>query len=273
MAARSTRGAISPKPVNEKLLRAALRKLRLGGLRFYQTIGSTSDVALAWATDGARDLSLVCAEEQTQGRGRGDRHWVTNSESALAFSLVLRPGEKESANVQFYAVLGVLAVSQVLEAMGLHPQIKWPNDVLLNRKKVCGILAESVWMGERVDSVVLGIGINVRPESIPEAERLMFPATSLESELNRSMERETILRDVLYALLEWRPRVGSEEFMQAWEERLAFRGEAVTVSAEEKLICRGQVIGLERDGGLRLLGENGKIVSVQFGEVNLRPVV
>jgi BirA family biotin operon repressor/biotin-[acetyl-CoA-carboxylase] ligase len=273
MAAPSTHGTISPKPVNEKSLRAALRKLRLGGLRFYQTIGSTSDAALAWATDGAPDLSLVCAEEQTQGRGRGDRRWITNPESALAFSLVLRPAEKESASVPFYSALGALAVSQVLEAMGLHPQIKWPNDVLLNRKKVCGILAESVWMGEWVDSVVLGIGVNVWPESVPAQERLMFPATSLESELGRSVDRVAVLRDVLSALLEWRPRLGSDAFLRAWEDRLAFRGETVTVSAEGKPVFRGQVLGLEPDGGLRLLGENGKIVPVQFGEVNLRPVV
>jgi BirA family biotin operon repressor/biotin-[acetyl-CoA-carboxylase] ligase len=259
--------------MNERSLRAALRMLRLGGLRFYQTIGSTSDVALAWATDGARDLSLVCAEEQTQGRGRGDRRWFTNPGFALAFSLVLRPAEKESASVPFYSVLGALAVSQVLEGLGLHPQIKWPNDVLLNRKKVCGILAESVWMGERVDSVVLGIGINIRPESVPVQELLMFPATSLESELGRSVDRVTILRDILSALVEWRPRLGTDTFLQAWEERLAFRGEMVTVSAEGKPVFHGQILGLERNGSLRLLGDNGKIIPVQFGEVNLRPVV
>jgi BirA family transcriptional regulator, biotin operon repressor / biotin---[acetyl-CoA-carboxylase] ligase len=259
--------------VNERSLRAALRKLRLGGLRFYQTIGSTSDAALAWATDGARDLSLVCAEEQTHGRGRGNRQWITNPGSALAFSLIIHPAEKESANIPFYSALGALAVSQVLLDWGLHPQVKWPNDVLLNRKKVCGILAESIWMGERVDSVVLGIGINVHPESVPKQEMLNFPATSLESELGRSVDRVTVLRDVLSALIEWRPRLGSEEFLRAWGERLAFLSETVIISLEEKVIYRGQVLGLERDGCLRLLGENGKIIPVQFGEVNLRPVV
>jgi BirA family biotin operon repressor/biotin-[acetyl-CoA-carboxylase] ligase len=259
--------------MNEKSLRAALRKLRLGGLHFYQTIGSTSDVALAWATDGARDLSLVCAEEQTQGRGRGDRRWITHLESALAFSLVLRPAEKESASIPLFSALGALAVSQVLENLDLHPQVKWPNDVLLERRKVCGILAESVWMGERVDSVVLGIGINIRPESVPPQEMLMYPATSLESELGRSVDRELVLRDILSALIEWRPRLGTDAFLRAWENWLAFREETVTVSAGGKLICRGQVLGLERDGGLRLLDKNGKIISVQFGEVSLRPVV
>jgi BirA family biotin operon repressor/biotin-[acetyl-CoA-carboxylase] ligase len=121
--------------------------------------------------------------------------------------------------------------------------------------------------------VVLGIGVNVWPESVPAQERLMFPATSLESELGRSVDRVAVLRDVLSALLEWRPRLGSDAFLRAWEDRLAFRGETVTVSAEGKPVFRGQVLGLEPDGGLRLLGENGKIVPVQFGEVNLRPVV
>lgn len=259
--------------MNEKSLQAALRNLRLGGLRFYRTIGSTSDVALAWAADGARDLSLVCADEQTCGRGRGARRWITNPGSALAFSLVLRPAENETANIPLYSALGALAVSQAIESLGLHPQVKWPNDVLLNRKKVCGILAESVWMGERVDSAVLGIGVNIRPESVPPQDMLLYPATSLEAELGRSVERESFLRDILSALIEWRSHLGTDTFLRAWEERLAFRGETVSLSAEGKPVCRGQVLGLARDGNLRLLDENGKTISVQFGEVNLRPVV
>ena len=273
MAPRSTHGATSLNGMNEESLRTTLGSLPLGGLRYYQTIGSTNDAGLAWAAEGARDLSVIFAEEQTRGRGRGKRLWISNPESSLAFSLVLRPTEVESAEIPLYSALGALAVTVVLEGLGLQPQIKWPNDVLLNRKKVCGILAESVWMGEVIDSVVLGIGVNVLRESIPAAERLIFPATSLESELRRSVERGSVLCDILTECIKWRPRLGTDEFIRAWEARLAFRGETVLVSAEGKPVCLGQVLGLERDGSLRLLEQNNKIGLVQFGEVSLRPVV
>jgi BirA family biotin operon repressor/biotin-[acetyl-CoA-carboxylase] ligase len=155
----------------------------------------------------------------------------------------------------------------------LTPQIKWPNDILLNRRKVCGILAESVWLGESVESVVMGIGINVGPDSVPPQEKISFPATSLESETHRRLDRLSILRNILSALVEWRPRLGTVEFLKDWDERLAFRGEAVEVREEGKCPRAGQVSGLERDGGLRLLGEDGEFFVVQLGEVRLRPVL
>jgi BirA family biotin operon repressor/biotin-[acetyl-CoA-carboxylase] ligase len=259
--------------VNAKSIRAALRKLPLGGLRFYQTIDSTSDMALAWAAAGARDLSLVAADGQTRGRGRGGRPWLTPPGSALAFSLVLRPGPVERDIIPLYSALGALAVAQTLEGIGLAPQIKWPNDVLLDRRKVCGILAESVWLGEKVDSLVLGIGVNVGPESVPPAEMLAFPAACLESAAGRALDRPVLLGGILSALLEWRPRLGTDAFLQAWERRLAFRGETVEVWAQGMPARAGQVLGLERDGGLRLLGEGGQPFAVRFGEVRLRPVI
>jgi BirA family biotin operon repressor/biotin-[acetyl-CoA-carboxylase] ligase len=259
--------------MNEKTLRNALRDLPMGGIRFYKTTGSTNDDALAWATEGVPDLSLVAADGQTQGRGRGGNAWFTPPGSALAFSLVLRPRGEETAYIPLFSALGALAVARALEDIGMNPQIKWPNDVLLNRRKVCGILAEAVWLGESVESIVLGIGINVSRDSVPPPEALGFPATSLESETNRNMERMPLLRNILSALIEWRPRLGTVVFLKAWEERLAFRGEAVWLRAEGMPMVSGVVSGLERDGGLRLTGEDGKSFVVQFGEVQLRPVL
>lgn len=259
--------------MNEASLRTALQSIPLGGLRYYQTIGSTNDAAFAWASEGAQDLSLIVAEEQTQGRGRGKRQWITNPESSLAFSMVLYPDGVESVVLPLYSALGALAVSEALEMAGLHPQIKWPNDVLLNRKKVCGILAESVWSGERVDRVVLGIGVNVKPGSIPPQETLLFPTTCIESEIGLPMDRVSIMRDILSMLIKWRQTLGSKDFIQAWDEHLAFRGEWVVVSTEGKPVYSGRVTGLEEDGGLRLEDDTGKTISVQFGEVSLRPVV
>jgi BirA family biotin operon repressor/biotin-[acetyl-CoA-carboxylase] ligase len=176
--------------MDERTLRKTLSDILLGGLRTFEQIGSTNDVALAWAADGAPDLALVCAEEQTSGRGRGDRRWFTSPGTALAFSLVLRPLTCEEQSVPLFSGLGAVAVCEALEMRGLHPEIKWPNDVLLNRRKVCGVLVEAVWMGDKVDCIVLGIGVNVKPEAIPPSDQLNFPATSIEAEMEKSVRSE-----------------------------------------------------------------------------------
>ena len=149
--------------MNARALRRILSDLPLGGVRYYPQISSTNDAALAWAAEGAADLALVIADEQTAGRGRVGRSWITPAGAALACSLVLRPAVEEGESIALYSALGALAVVSALEEKyGLNPEIKWPNDVLVRGRKLCGILAETVWLGSQAESVVLGIGLNVR---------------------------------------------------------------------------------------------------------------
>jgi BirA family biotin operon repressor/biotin-[acetyl-CoA-carboxylase] ligase len=261
--------------MDERNLRNALSGIPLCGLRYFEQTGSTNDIALAWAAAGAPDLALVYAEEQTAGRGRGSRRWFTPAGAALAFSLVLRPLPGVEPSIPLFSALGALAVCEVLRKLGLQPQIKWPNDVLLNRCKVCGILAESVWLGEKVESIVLGVGLNIKPESIPPPDQLNFPATCLEDELSpprhpiQSRERAELLAQILQSVLAWRPLVSTGTFLQALEGLLAFRGEMVEIWADEQVINSGRLDGLEQDGSLRLLPSQGQAFTVRFGEVHL----
>ena len=265
--------------MDERALRTALSSIPLGGVRFFEQTGSTNDIALAWAVAGAPDLALVYAEEQTAGRGRGSHSWFTPRGAALAFSLIIQPLPGQEQSTPFFTALGALAVCEVLAAQGLHPEIKWPNDVLINRQKVCGILAESVWTGDKVDSLVLGVGLNINPEAVPPPDRLNFPATCLEAELSapqhllKNFERVILLKQILQAVLHWRDLVGTGIFMHTWERRLAFRGEPVEIWTDGQEIRKGQVDGLEQDGSLRLLSPQGQVFLVQFGEVHLRAVV
>jgi BirA family transcriptional regulator, biotin operon repressor / biotin---[acetyl-CoA-carboxylase] ligase len=264
--------------MDERTLRRALSTIPLGGLRYFEQTGSTNDAALAWAVAGAPDLALVYTEEQTAGRGRGSRRWFTPPRTALAFSLVFRPLSGEEQSIPLFSALGALAVCEVLEAQGLHPEIKWPNDVLLNQRKVCGILAESIWMGEKVDSIVLGVGLNIKPQAVPPPAHLTFPATCLEAELPsprhgmKTVEQAALLQHILHATLHWRDLLGSDLFLHAWENRLAFRGEQVEIWVDGQALRTGQVDSLGQDGSLRLLSPQGQVFAVQFGEVHLRPV-
>ena len=258
--------------MDENTFRKLLSDLPLKSLRYFEQIGSSNDEALAWAADGAPDLSLVYAEEQTSGRGRMGRAWFTPPGAALAFSLILRPKEIERENIGLFSGLGALALVSALRKYGIAAQVKWPNDVLINRRKTAGILVETVWMGAEAESVVLGMGINVAPESVPPPEMLNFPATCILSEAPTPVERFDLLHSLLAELISLRPRLASEAFLRAWDESLAFRGETVQVWAGEAEPILGQVAGLETDGSLRLSLGGGEIRGVRFGEVHLRPL-
>ncbi len=257
--------------MNQSELKKTLAKLPLGDVRYFDSIGSTNNEALAWATSGAKDVSLVIADEQTEGRGRLDRKWFTPKGTALAFSLILQPTAEEKSHLTRTVGLAALAVIDVLRTRGLTAQIKWPNDVLLNGRKVAGILAESVWSGEEVDCVVIGIGMNILKGAVPSAELLQFPATSLEESLGPAVEREKILHDILAGMIALRPHIGTDSFIASWEKALAYRGEQVQVDEGSGILITGKLLGLESDGSLRLRTDDDKSITVQFGDVRLRP--
>ncbi len=253
-------------------LQQTLADLPLPAIRTFDTIGSTNDEALAWAEADAMDGSLVVADQQTKGRGRLGRAWVTNPGAALAFSLILRPTVAEQENLGLFSPLAGLAVCLALQGLGLPAEIKWPNDVLLARRKTCGILAESAWQAGQVHGVVVGIGINIAPASVPPADQVQFPATCVEEQLGRQLDRWKLLHAVLESFFEWRSRLGSAEFFRAWEERLAFKGEQVTLKNSGGQSFDGLLLGVNDQGNLRLRMDDGTEKMVSVGDVHLRPV-
>jgi BirA family biotin operon repressor/biotin-[acetyl-CoA-carboxylase] ligase len=141
---------------------AVLKDLPVGEIRCFEQIGSTNDEAARLVAQGAPHLTLVIAEEQTAGRGRGGNTWYSPAGASLAFSLILYPHHLEPYLLPRLTALGALAVKDALNKLyDLPAQIKWPNDVLVHRQKVCGVLAEAQFDGDQVKALVLGIGINV----------------------------------------------------------------------------------------------------------------
>jgi len=257
--------------MNQYELTKLLAKLKLGDIRYFDSIGSTNDEALAWATSGAKDLSLLVADEQTLGRGRFDRPWFTPPGTALAFSLIIRPTLDEKPHLSRLVGLAALSIAKSLQTRGLTPEIKWPNDILLNSRKVAGVLIELVWSGEDVEDVVIGVGVNILKRAVPSTDILRFPATSLENALGYAVDRAEVLYDILAALVALRPQMGTDAFMTQWEDILAYRGRQVQVEMGGEQTVTGKVMGLEPDGSLKLSDENGKSVTVRFGDVRLRP--
>lgn len=260
--------------MDQSRLEAALADLSLGAVRYLPRVGSTNDEAARWIAEGAPDLALLVADEQTAGRGRAGRHWLTPPGVALAFSLALYPPPDNGHTLPRTTALGALAVCDALRnRYNLPAQIKWPNDVLVARRKLAGVLTEMQWLGEQPASLVLGIGINVAPASVPPESTARFPATCVETALGRPVDRLQLLHDVLASLLRWRPRLSTPDFTHAWEDSLAFRGEWVQISiGDGPPFQQGVLVGLVSDGALKLRTASGEMVTVQVGEVRLRPV-
>ena len=256
--------------MNQQDLIQAFSNLPLGDVRYFNSIGSTNDEAMTWAARGVRDLSIVIADEQTGARGRLDRPWFTPPATALAFSLILRPTANEMPHLSRIVGLAALALTDALGNLGLAPQIKWPNDILLNGRKVAGILIELTWAGEEVDCVVIGVGVNVAKGAVPTTDILRFPAISVEHVLGEAPDRAKLLHDFLASFIALRPHMHTDSFMASWEKILAYRGRDVRVEMGADQVVMGKVIGLEADGSLKVLDENGKTIPVRFGDVRLR---
>ncbi len=248
-------------------LQRALRALPLVAWRFYPVTGSTNDEALTWAAVGAPEGCLVLAEEQTRGRGRGGSRWWSRPEAALTFTFIARPLPAERPYLGRFTAWGAVALAEALEALGLNPAIKWPNDVLLAGRKVAGVLAETTWEGERPAAVVVGLGVNLAPEATPPPGVADFPAGCVADALGFPPPRWDFLATLLHRLLRWRYRLATPAFLQAWESRLAYRGQRVQVGETV-----GVLVGLDPQGGLRLRLPSGKVQTLYSVQGHLRPV-
>ena len=210
------------------------------------------------------------ADEQTAGRGRGKRKWLTSKGSGLALSLILRPDRIKVETIGGVGCLAALAVCQTLQEYGIRGEIKWPNNVLIAGRKAAGVLVEGAWEAMELKWMVVGVGINVKPDSIPPEGEIEYPATSVEAELGQALDRWSFLRTILKNFSEGWFHLGSQAITRSIEQRLAFRdGEVELVGAGTPL--RGKLQGIRPDGRLRLLTSKGEL-EITAGEIRLRPI-
>lgn len=165
-------------------------------IRWHASLPSTMDVAAALAAEGAAHGVVVAAEEQTKGRGRRGSTWVSPPGAGLYFSFIARPQLPVPSLLTLAA--GVAVREGIAAASGLAPDLKWPNDLLVGRRKLAGILAEGLAIGTRGEAIVIGVGVNVQPAAYPR--EVAARATSIEGELGRAVDRDALLASILDAL-------------------------------------------------------------------------
>ncbi|MBM3153677.1 MAG: biotin--[acetyl-CoA-carboxylase] ligase [Chloroflexi bacterium] len=257
--------------MDEKSLKTALKDLAVPRIVYYDEIDSTNEQALNLMASGLEEFTLLVADQQTAGRGRLGRKWVTTPGSSLAFTVVLHPKEEERQVMGFFSFLGGLALCIAIEThCGARPQLKWPNDVLLGGKKTAGILAESSFQGETLAGTALGIGVNLLEGSVPPLEEVMFPATCVAEHCFYLPPREDFLAEVMRYLIQWRPRIMSREFLHEYQARLALTGQRVFLIPPSTEEIDGTLMGVDREGHLVLELDDGEVRAFPVGDVKLR---
>ncbi len=241
----------------------------------FDHVSSTMDRATSLALQNAPEGMVVVAESQLKGRGRRGRSWVSPKFRGLYFSVILRPRIPFSSA----ALLPLLAAVSICEALrsscGCEASIKWPNDILLEQKKVGGILTEINAELDLIAFIILGIGLNINAEPhslVPGAISLHEAACKVhEDSAGRYLDRGIVLRAVLRSLEEnylTFQKKGSEQILQAWRHYAVTLGKRVKVSFA-KGHCEGEAIDISADGGLVVRTDTGLMEKIMAGDVVL----
>lgn len=242
---------------------------RLPFFEAWDVLPSTNDRAADLAAAGAPDFTMVTADRQTAGKGRRGRVWETPAGSSIAMSLVLRPKVELSALSELTILAGI-AVARCLKALGAAPKIKWPNDIRLLDRKVCGILAETKLSGGAADYVILGIGINVTKTAY--SEEVAEIAVSLE-EAGITAVREDLMAGITAQMMkliaEWEETGNISFIIDEYESSMEWKGEICRVIAADGGFAEGRAMGISPDGALRFLTQEGE-QHITAGEVSLR---
>lgn len=233
----------------------------------YDTTDSTMDVAQRLAAAGEPEGSVVFAEGQGKGRGRMGRAWISPKGKGIYCSLILRP-PLQLTEISKITLMAAVAVARAVEAAtGLKPEIKWPNDLLIGGKKLAGILTELNAELNRVNYVVLGIGMNVNTP----ADKLPATGTSLLQEMGEKVNRLELARQLLAQLDKTYTqflREGMPPVLEAWRRFAGFLGQRVRVVVEGRVLD-GQALDVDPSGALLVRTDTGLVESVSAGEVLL----
>lgn len=238
-------------------------------LRFDE-LGSTNIEAINQAKKGADEGLCVVAEQQTAGRGRHGRVWISEKGAGLYVSIVLRPKIETKYTPLITLLTAVAVYDSLVELYRLQPDIKWANDIHINNKKICGILAEMTETSKG-SAIVVGIGINLKSANFPA--ELKEIATSVEQETGQIPDTEVLLQELTFIFDKFYDVLNSADGAQnircQWGKRSSyFSGKSIRATLENTTIF-GVTCGLEENGALRVKTANGAIKIIQAGDVEM----
>jgi BirA family biotin operon repressor/biotin-[acetyl-CoA-carboxylase] ligase len=229
-------------------------------IHYFPEIDSTMDTARQLARKGAKEGTIVIAEVQAHGRGRLSREWLS-PKGGIYFTLILRPRISPIYAPRMNLMASVAVATTIKKFLGLNAKLKWPNDVLIEGRKVCGILAEMNAEMDVVNFVNVGIGINANA-SIPQFEKT---ATSLKGALGREISRKGFLIVLLGEIEQWQPRLMKEDLLEEWKRLSATLNKDVKIVAPGEVIV-GRAIDIDTTGALIIKQSNGYLKKAMAGD-------
>lgn len=238
-------------------------------IHYKEKVDSTQKIAQRLVAEGVSEGAVVVAEEQTLGRGRLDRKWYSPKYTGVWMSIILRPKIPLQKAPQLTLVTAVAVVQAIEELTGLYPQIKWPNDILINGKKMTGILTELQADSDRINAVIIGIGINVNQKKEDFPEGIVDIATSLAIETGKTISRAALMQTVFSRL---------EKLYLTYLDRgfypIRLLWESYALSIGKDIIARtvtgdivGKALGITDDGVLKIEKNDGEICHVYSADI------
>lgn len=244
-------------------------------IHFLSAVASTNDTAMELAEKGWTEGTVVVADTQSSGRGRSGRAWYSPKGVSLYFTVILRPPIKVMYAPFITLMASIASVTAIRKLTAAEAAIKWPNDILVNSKKLGGILTETKARGEHINAAVLGIGLNVNLDVSVLPIELKHTATSLSFETGMQFSRFWLLDKILHILETWYKILLSQNYsylIQSWKSLNITLGRQVRVETGDKIIT-GRAVDIGKTGELIVQTDKGNVVTVvaanvsHFGEV------
>nr|WP_295971642.1 biotin--[acetyl-CoA-carboxylase] ligase [uncultured Bacillus sp.] len=261
-----------PEKITANEIALGLKTTVLGHqIHYEETVDSTQRIASRLSLEGAPEGTVIIAEEQTGGRGRMGRQFYSPKYSGVWLSIILRPKLPPQKAPQLTLIAAVAVVQAIEEVTSLRPEIKWPNDILIGGKKVTGILTEMQAESDRIDSVIIGIGINANQEPEDYPEDLQKVATSLYIESGTKVNRAELTRQLLLKLENLYHLYLKEGFYPIkllWESYAISIGKMITARMLQGTLY-GKAIGITEDGVLLMEDKSGQIHRIYSADIEL----
>jgi BirA family biotin operon repressor/biotin-[acetyl-CoA-carboxylase] ligase len=262
-----------PDKISSNEIQLGLTTKMMGrNIHFEEAVASTQKIAQSLANDGVPEGTIVVADQQTKGRGRMARAWHSPSGTGIWMSMIIRPNIPVNTTPQLTLLTAVAIVQAIEELTPLKPDIKWPNDIMINGKKIVGILTELQAEADQVHSVIIGTGINVNQKKEQFPEDLQNIATSILIETGEAWERAQFIQTILLKFEGLYSIFLSQGFKPI---KLLWEGYAISIN--KKMIARtlkgtveGRAIGIDDDGVLLIETEDRSIERIYSADIELK---
>lgn len=262
-----------PNKISGNEIKIGLKTRKMGyHVHFEETVSSTQKIAQTLVNEGAEEGTIVVAEQQTNGRGRMARQWYSPSGTGIWMSLIIRPNIAVQAAPQLTLLTAVAIVQAIEEITPLKPDIKWPNDILINGKKLVGILTELQAEADKVHSIIIGTGINVNQSITDFPEELHRVATSIHLETDKQWDRARLIQEILLKfenLYSLYLAQGFRPIKLLWEGYAISLQKPITARTINGTV-EGKAIGINDAGVLLIQTSDGSVKQIYSADIELQ---